>query len=406
MVNKYHRLVGGVERYISELTRCLQRGGHEVIPFSMADPRNDPTPYADYFVSNIEFFEPGRRAAPWRVAGRVIYSQEAYRKIARLIEAVRPDVAHVHSIYHHLSPSVLVALRRYGIPTLMTLHDYKIVCPAYTFWVRGQVCERCRGGHFYHCALRRCNHGSAAASLLCAIESTIHHGAHLYERVDAFISPSRFLRQKHVEHGFAPAQFEVVPNFVILADYTPCYNHEGYYLYFGRLTAFKGVGTLLQATARLRTIAPLLIVGDGPARADLEAQAARLSLDNVRFLGHQSGMALKRLVQGARFVIVPSEWYENCPYAVLEAFALGKPVVAAEIGGIPELVEPEVNGLLFPAGQVEALASCLNRLLTAPFSLLKSLGQAGRSKVEAVYNDEAHRRTITAIYRRLTGRSV
>jgi glycosyltransferase involved in cell wall biosynthesis len=406
MVNKYYRLVGGVERYISELTRRLQQEGHEVVPFSMADPCNDPTPYAGYFVSGIEFFEPGRRAAPWRVAERVIYSQEAYRKIARLIEVVRPDVAHVHNIYHYLSPSVLVALRRYGVPIVMTLHDYKIVCPTYSFWVRGQVCERCQGGRFYPCALRRCNHDSAAASLLCAVEATIHRAARLYEQVDVFVSPSRFLRQKHAEHGFAPSQFEVVPNFVNLADYTPRYDHEGYFLCFGRLTAFKGVGTLLQAVARLQPAAPLLIVGDGPARAGLEAQSAQLGLGGkVRFLGHQSGQTLKGLVQGARFVVVPSEWYENCPYAVLESFALGKPVLAADIGGIPELVEPEVNGLLFPPGHAEALADGLNRLLTASPSFLRDLGRAGRQRVEAIHNEEAHYRALIALYGRAGGKT-
>lgn len=404
MVNKYYRLVGGVERYISELTRRLQQEGHEVVPFSMADPRNDPTPYAGHFVSGMEFFEPGHRAAPWRVAERVIYSQEAYQKITRLIEAVRPDVAHVHNIYHYLSPSVLVALRRHGVPTVMTLHDYKIVCPAYSFWVRGQVCERCQGGRFYQCALHRCNHNSAAASLLCTVEATIHRAARLYEQVDVFVSPSRFLRQKHVEHGFAPPQFEVVPNFVNLADYTPRYDHEGYFLYFGRLTAFKGVGTLLQAVARLQPVAPLLIVGDGPARADLEAQAVQLGLQEVRFMGHQSGLVLKKLVQGARFVVVPSEWYENCPYAVLEAFALGKPVVAADIGGIPELVQPEVNGLLFPPGQVDALTACLARLLEASPSVLQDLGRAGRSGIEVTYNDKAHCSALLPIYERLAGK--
>jgi len=148
-----------------------------------------------------------------------------------------------------------------------------------------------------------------------------------------------------------------------------------------------------------------LIVGDGPARASLEAQSAQLGLGGkVRFLGHQSGQTLKGLVQGARFVIVPSEWYENCPYAVLESFALGKPVLAADIGGIPELVEPEVNGLLFPPSHAEALADGLNRLLTASSSFLRDLGRAGRQRVEAIHNEEDHYRALIALYGRAGGK--
>jgi len=399
MANKFHWMFGGSERYVKELTLLLQRRGHEVVPFAMADPRNEPSPYADCFVSPIEFFDDERRPAPWAVAERVIYSREARQKMARLVEAVQPDLAHIHNIYHYISPSVLDALHEHQIPTVMTLHDYKLICPTYSLWTQGGICERCRGGRYYHCLLHRCNHGSLPASLLNTIEAYTHRLMRIYDKVDLFISPSGFLRHKHIEHGLAADRIVHVPNFVVLENYTPCFDHAGYFAYVGRLTPFKGVGTLLEAVARLRPSVPFLVVGDGPSREELEAKAARLDLENVRFLGYQSGAALHDLVARAMFIVVPSEWYENCPYAVLEAYALGTPVVATAIGGIPELVEDGVSGVLVPPGDPDALAAGLRRLLEMGGSLAQ-MGHAGRERMAKLHGEDEHLAALSRAYAR------
>jgi glycosyltransferase involved in cell wall biosynthesis len=401
MVNKYYRVVGGVERYISETTRLLEQKGHQVIPFAMADPHNEPTPYARYFVPSIEFFDGDRRPAPWEIAERVIYSREARQKMALLVEETRPDIAHLHNIYHYISPSVIHTLRQYDVPIVMTLHDYKLICPAYKLWVDGSICERCLGGRFYHCVRHRCIHGSLPASLLSAVEAYTHRLMHTYDGVDIFVSPSRFLREKHIAHGVEPGRIAHISNFLVLEHYKPRFDHSGYFAYAGRLTPFKGVGTLLEAVARLRPTFPLLIIGDGPSRRDLEIKARRLGLDKVRFLGHQSGTALHDLIAGAMFAVVPSEWYENGPYAVLEALALGTPVLGADIGGIPELVEPGVEGFLFEPGQVTTLAAQLDRLLGAAPPFLQELGRGGRAKMEALYNEKTHYSALSALYDRL-----
>jgi glycosyltransferase involved in cell wall biosynthesis len=399
IVNKYYHVVGGVERYIKELTWALERRGHEVIPFSVVDPANEPSLYADHFVTPIKFFNGDCRPAPWTVAERVIYSREARQKMARLVEETQPDVAHLHNIYHHISPSVLHALREHSVPVLMTLHDYKLVCPTYKLWVDGEICERCRGGRFYQCVLHRCSHGSLPASLLNAAEAYTHGLIHIYDVVDLFVSPSRFLREKHIAHGIAPDRIIHIPNFLVVEDYVPCFDHGGYFAYVGRLTPFKGVGTLLEAVACLKPSFPLLIVGDGPSRKDLEVKAARLGLDNARFLGRQSGATLQDLIARAMFIVVPSEWYENCPYAVLEAFALGTPVLATAIGGIPELVENGINGLLVPPGAPDALAEGLQRMLEAGESL-SEMGHAGRERMEFL-SEERHLSALFSAYARI-----
>jgi glycosyltransferase involved in cell wall biosynthesis len=396
-VNKYHRVFGGGERYISELTHLLERRGHEVIPFAMADPQNEPSPYAGYFVSPIEFFDKYHQPKPWAIAERVIYSQEARSKISQLIEAVKPDLAHIHNIYHYISPSILDALHEHQIPVVMTLHDYKLICPTYSLWTKGEICERCGGKRFYHCVLQRCNHGSLLASGLNTIEAYIHRAINIYSKVGLFVSPSQFLRQKHIEYGLTPQKIVHIPNFLNISDYTPEFGHKDYVIYAGRLTPFKGVNVLLEAMSKLRPSTPLIIAGDGPIRDDLEEKSQQLRLDNVHFLGHISGTRLRDLIAQAAFAIVPSAWYENCSYAVLEALALGTPVLATDIGGIPELVDDGINGLLVPPNNVDALAEGLRHLLENR-NILPKMGENGRKYIEKTHNEETHFAALSHVY--------
>ena len=397
MVNKYHHVFSGGERYINELTSLLERQGHEVIPFAMADPQNIPSPYADYFVSPIEFFDGSHRPKPWVIAERVIYSRESRSKMSRLIEAVKPDIAHVHNIYHYISPSILDALRKSQIPVVMTLHDYKLLCPTYSLWVKGQICERCHGKHFYHCTLQRCNHGSLLTSALNAVEAYVHRIIRIYDKVNLFISPSQFLRCKHIEYGLSPHRIVHIPNFLNVDDYAPHFGHKDYFVYTGRLTPFKGIGVLLEAAAELRPSTPLLIAGDGPSRDELEKKSQQLGLKNVRFLGHLSGPSLRDLIAQAMFVVVPSTWYENCPYAILEALASSTPVLAADIGGIPELVDNGVNGLLVSSNNVDALAEGIEYLLKNA-NTLPQMGKRGREHVEKAHNASLHLAALSQAY--------
>ena len=397
MVNKFYRMFGGTERYVFELTREWELLGHEIIPFAMSDPRNRPTAYEKYFVSHMELLDRARRPASWKVSERVIYSREARRKMSELVSAERPDIAHINNIYHYISPSILDALAKQGVPTIMTLHDYKIVCPTYSLWVDGAICERCLSGRFYHCTLRRCNHGTFSGSLLNTTEAYAHRLLGIYDKVAIFISPSLFLREKHIVAGMDPDKILHVPNFLVVDDYAPCYEHSGYFAYVGRLEPYKGVDVLLDAVHHLRSSVPLLIVGDGSSRRGLEQQAASLGLENVRFLGYQTGDRLRELIAQAMFAVVPSAWYENCPYSVLEAFALGTPVVASAIGGIPELVVHGDNGLLVRPSAPEDLAVAIAQMLSSP-SRFSNMGRAARRCVENHYDQYHHVEKLERAY--------
>ena len=392
-VNKFYHVYGGADRYFFELGSVLERHGHEVVPFSMHDPANLPSPYAEHFVSHVEMFDAGSLRERLRAAGRILYSREARRRVKTLARKARPEIAHMHLVYHHLSPSIVPALRDEGVPIVHTLHDYKPICPAYTMVSNGAICERCKGRRFYECALQRCNRGSFAASLLNSVEMYFHYAMGWYtDMIDRYVCPSDFMRRKMVEFGFPEHQVEHVPNFVDPERYTFEPSDRGYFAYVGRLVATKGVGTLVAAMKDVRG-AELLVVGDGPERARLEPTAPA----NVRFLGYKSGKELEDLIGGAMFTILPSEWYENCPMSILESMARGKPVVGARIGGIPELVRHEETGLLFTSRDAEDLARCLQSLIDRP-EQRRRFGAAARERIVREYGPETHYQRIMAIY--------
>ncbi len=397
-VNKFHYVKGGADRLYLEWSELLEKKGHEIVYFSMQHERNQATTYARYFVENVEFFNNGGRRNLPSMALRVLYSRQARRRIELLIEDTRPEIAHLHNIAHQLSPSILDSLKKHGLPVVQTVHDYKFGCPTYSFFTQGQVCERCKGHHYYNAALHRCNRGSLSASLLNCVEMYFHQLIGIYDKVDLFISPSDFLREKMIEYGFSPERIIWIPNFVDTNRYVPSYTSDGYFLFVGRLVSFKGVSTLLEAMRSVQE-SLLYIVGEGELREQLEARAKEESIQNVSFLGYQSGPELKSLIANAMFTVTPSEWYENMPYAILESFALGTPVLAANIGGMPELIEPGVNGLLFEPGSVVDLVEKIRYLLLNR-QQLASMGKRARAKIEREYDAETHYERVMQAYER------
>ncbi len=398
MCNAFHYERGGSEVYTFALSRELERRGHEVIPFSMSDERNHPSAYEEFFVSNADFSELPRgldSARNLRTAGRVLYSLEAKRKVLRLIERTSPGIAHVHNIAHHLSPSILSGIRSQGLPIVQTLHDYKLVCPNSLLFCRGRVCERCRRRRYYQAVIQRCKRDSLMASALAAIELYSHKLMGIYENnVDVFIAPSEFLRHTMIRFGIQPGKIVHIPQFIDVEAYTPRYDHEDYFLYFGRLSSEKGVRVLVNATKKLAG-AKMFVAGEGPLRQQLERLAG--DTDSIRFLGYVRRDGLKELVRNSMFVVVPSECYENAPMSVYEAFALGKPVIGSRIGGIPELIEPDSDGLLFEPGDADDLADKMRHLLEHK-SVIRQMGKAARDKVEKKYSAVVHLEAVMNLY--------
>lgn len=297
-----------------------------------------------------------------RVLTRSIYSLEAAKRLGEMLDEWQPDVAHLHSIHGHLTLSVLVELNRRGIPVVWTLHDYRLLCPNTQLMVRGQVCERCSGGRVWNCAIHRCKKDSAAASLVASVEAYVEMFVGVAKRVECFIAPSAFLLSEFRRFGWDTSRFVHLGNFVpaarVVTERCPA---TGSFVYAGQLVQCKGVHTLIRAVGQIEG-ATLEIAGTGADEQQLRALAEEVAPDRVAFHGHVSAHELAALRRTATAVVVPSEWFENSPYAVTEAFGAGCPVVAADIGGLPELVIHDENGLLFAPGDVSSLANALTLL--------------------------------------------
>jgi len=398
-INNYYYDRGGSEAIFFAHNRMLEELGWDIVPFSMEHPQNHATPYAKYFIEDLDAH--GKYSLMQKVSRipKVIYSFEARRKLDQLLRVVQPDIAHGHNIYHHISPSILSLLKGRGIPTVLTLHDLKIACPAYNMLAPDGVCERCKGGKIHNVVRNRCINGSAAMSFVIMLEAAVHKLLGSYERyVDAFVVPSRFYIEKFSEWGMPASRFRYVPNFVDVGRYSPRYETGNAFLYFGRVIRQKGVGTLIRAAAAARS--KLLIAGTGPEMEEMKALAASLQAD-VTFLGHLSGQQLHETIGSCRAVVLPSEWYENAPVSLLEAYALGKPVIGARIGGIPEMIRENETGACFTSGDVDSLRKALEDFQARPARQLQDMGAAGRRWVAEDFTVAMYRQRMMSVYREL-----
>lgn len=396
-VNNYHYRRGGAETLYLEHAALLERMGWENAFFSMNHPKNLPTPWSRHFIDELEF---GHDYSAWQkllMATKVVYSFEAQTKLKRLLAEYPADVAHLHCIYHHLSPAILPTLASAGIPVVLTAHDLKLACPAYTMARDGKICEACRDGSLLNVVRNRCVKNSLLASSVIAVETGLHRALRTYQRhVSVLVAPSRFFCAKLVEWGWPADKLTYVPNFIDAADIVPQYQPGGYLLYVGRLAKEKGLATLLEAA--IHAGIPLKLAGTGPFEAELKARCARADGADIQFLGYVTGQAMADAVRGAWAVVLPSELYENAPMSVLEAMAFGKPVIGARIGGIPELIDEGETGWTFTAGSVDELASVMSSALAAGSAKLSRMGQAARARVLRDFSRERYASSMLRIY--------
>ncbi len=400
--NKYHYLKGGAERYFFELAALLGRHGHEVIPFAMRSRQDLPTDWRRYFVSPVQTEKVSFSLSGLKTAGRVLYSLEAKRKFAALLGRAKPDLVHVHNIYHQISPSILPEARKRGVPAVMSVHDYKLIAPNYSLFHDARICEATKPDHYWNAVRHRCVKGSRAASSLAALEMWLQRRLGLYERnIGAYIAPSRFVAALLAEYGIAADKIRCLPHFIDAAAWTPRYEGS-YVLFVGRLSPEKGAATLIRAAAKMKHV-PVRLVGTGPEEAALKALAEKCGAVNVTFAGFKSGAELAAEYAGARIVAVPSVWYEVFGLIALEAYAAGKPVVATQIGGLAELVKDGETGILTGGGDPDELARVLAELWESPEDCA-ALGRAGRAWVETEFGPEKHYRGLMEIYRSVGAR--
>ena len=388
-VNKFHYNRGGADKYYLELGKAQAEAGHNVAYFSMQHPQNFPSPYSPYFVSRLSFNE-GGLVEKLKTPGRVIYSLEAKRKFWALLKEFRPEIIHLHNIYHQISPSILSVARKYKIPVVMHLHDYKLLCPNYQFFLRGEIYEDFKPDHYFNCFKTKCFRDSYLSSFLVSLEMTIHHKwLKIYKKnIARYLAPSQFMKDKLVEYGYSPSQVDLIynpfsPSLDLSEEERTSLVKQDYLLYFGRLSQEKGLFTLLDAIAKTKI--KLKIAGEGPLEAKLQAKAKELGLE-VDFLGFKSGSELKALIAQAKATVIPSIWYENMPLSLLESLNLGTAVIASEIGGLPEMIKPGVNGFLFKPRSSSDLAKKIEALLRADSASLSAGARASVSQLTMADN--------------------
>lgn len=394
LANKFLYPKGGAERAVLSLGDALRRRGHAVAWFGMADPRNTISGPDVELVPARDYHATGPRR--WRDAAAMLYSLEARRRFAALLDRFRPEVVHVHNIYHQLTPAILDAARRRGTPVVMTVHDYKLVCPRYDMLREGRPCDACVEAGPRACWRYRCAGGSSLGSLLLYAEAVLHRWLKSYDAVRLFLVPSRFLEGTLRRARFDPRRLRHLPNGVAIAPADGA-AQAGRCVYAGRLSPEKGVETLVRAASAVRGL-ELVLCGDGPLREPLAAFAARAPAGRIVFRGHLEPAALQAEIAAASFVAVPSEWYENAPFAVLEAMADGRAVLASNLGGLPELVEDGITGVLLPPGDVARWQAALAAAASSPASM-QELGKRAQERVRARFDFETHLEAVESVYR-------
>lgn len=402
LVNKFFYLQGGSERVFFEEIALLEEKNHKVIPFSRKHPDNVSSEYNKYFADDMNLQNKFSFNTLKNIK-EIIYSTNAKIKIASLLQERSIDLAHAHNIYGLLTTSVLDELHSRHIPIVLTLHDYKIICPNYQFYCKSNVCEECRPNKFYKAIVNQCVHGNIFYSLIYALESYFNSITGKYlKNVTKFVAVSKFIKAKFIEFGFPEDQIIHIPNFINTETIIPAYNHGNHILYFGRLSEEKGLKTLINAWKRVKSDSSQLVVaGTGPLLREYTSYGKNIGHYNAEFRGYLNGPELEKVIQESKCIVVPSEWYENCPMSVLEALAYGKPVIGADIGGIPELIDHEADGLLFESGNSEDLAEKLETMLNYSDDELLNMGKYGRNKIEIHYNSEKHYNALMNLYESL-----
>jgi glycosyltransferase involved in cell wall biosynthesis len=377
--NRYRsRFVSGENRMVEQEVELLRRAGDTVVP---------------YVRESDEIADFGSGARAWLPA-RVVWSPQDRRALTRLVARERPDIAHVHNTFPLISPSAIHALASLGIPTVMTLHNFRLFCANGLLFRDGRPCEECLGSSPLPGVVHGCYRGSRAATAPIALSTTAHRWLGTWNRVASFVTLSSFAREKVIAGGLPPARVVVKPNFV----QPPSRVREGpgaQYVFLGRLTPEKGADVLVSAWSA--ELGRLLVAGDGPERRGLEQQA-RAHGGTVRFLGSLSPQECGELLRSARALVVPSRAYEGFPVAVVEAYAHGVPVIAPAHGAFPEVVEDGVTGLLFRAGDAADLRARMRTLADPQRSL--EMGAAARHAYETRYTPERNLRALHAIYGR------
>jgi len=387
-VHNTYQQRGGEDEVVAAESALLERNGHKVIRYLRS---NDE-------ISSLS------RSQQLLLVRDFVHSEKSKRELFVLLQSERPDIVHVHNTFMMISPSVYEACRDAGIPVVQTLHNYRLLCPGWSLSRDGHVCEECIDDGLWRGILHGCYRDSRLMTAAVALMLQVHRNRGTWKRsVHSYVALTNFAREKFIQGGLPSSAIHVKPNFL---DSDPGERSASgrTFLFVGRLSAEKGVHTLLDAWQQIPRSIPLVIVGDGPLRRSLETAARVKGLSNITFTGWLSKQDVYAAVKNATALIIPSVCYEGFPMTLVEAFACGTPVIGSNLGGVQEIVIDGRNGLHFAAGDANDLAGKVEWAWARPASL-EAMGHAGRHDFEHLYSAETNYKRLLQIYEETVSRA-
>lgn len=391
LVNKFHYLRGGSEKYYFELAKLLKSHGHTVAFFSMQNENNIKTGDREYFVDEIDMNTGSKFEAL-----NVIYSKKNKALMEKALEEFKPDIVHINNFQRQLSASIIDAVKEKNIPLIMTAHDLNPICPASIMLYNGEVCEDCITKGYTSCIKKKCIKNSMLKSMLGYIEKKYYDLHKMFCKVDCIISPSEFNKNQLLKGKLKCNDITVIHNFVNETEKTN-YTLGDCAFYFGRLSREKGILNLVEAINNIPG-ARLIIAGDGPERENIQAYIKEHKLENrITLLGYLNQNDIRENIRKCRFVTVPSICFENCPYSVLETMEIGKPIIGSKIGGIPELVKNDVNGYTYVYDCVDDLTDKL-KILFENDEKVNEFSNNSKRLYKENYSAEAYYNKLMTVY--------
>ena len=357
-LNNFYEILGGSDRVFLNTGQLLAQSGHQV-HWLAASPDNHVSTN-----ENVTLIESLNRPSRPTDYPRYLHNRAARRAVDQILtNSIEPfNIAHAHIYYGQLTTSIIDPIKSQGIPIVQTLHEYKMVCPIYTMERDGSVCRECLDHGMHRLLVNKCKDSSLTKSLAALGEQIYSRVAGDIKKIDKFICVSNFQKHLMESSGIPSEKLVTLHNFVDVSqdiDMSRLNKKNPYFFFFGRLEKLKGLFTLIEAAERAKV--KCIIAGDGPLKQYVTMAAS--SSDYIEYIGFLDGPDLRNYIRNARAVVVPSEWFENCPMSVLEAKAEGTPVIGAKIGGIPELIRDGRDGFIFTPGNVDSLAEKLDKMM-------------------------------------------
>lgn len=389
MVNKFLYPNGGSETYMFKLGKELSDRGHQVEYFGMQHPDNCVSNSVGAYTQQMDFHS-SNAVRKVSLSLKTIYSKEARKKIHLVLDDFQPDVVHLNNFNFQLTPSIIVEIRKWEkesgrrVKIIFTAHDSQLVCPNHLMKNpnTNEVCEKCLGGHFINCTKGKCVHSSTMKSVIGTVEAVYWNSRNIYDQIDKIICCSEFIKAKLDTNPVLKSKTFAFHNFIDSFEKTSV-EKKDYVIYFGRYSQEKGVKTLVNVCRELPGVS-FIFAGKGPLENELEG------IDNVKNVGFKTGKEFETLIRQAKFSVYPSEWYENCPFSVMESISMGTPVIGANIGGIPELIDNGKTGILFKSGDKEELKNTILKAVNDKTLALKMAENCKKAEFDTLgtYTDK------------------